>query len=179
VPSPADGTTVLRRLRSEEHGFGLIELVIAMVVLNIGLLALVAAFNSGSIALKKGAQVSTATVLADRQLELYRGIKFTAIGLESGLVTTANADSLYAGNWPTGTPDTTSCTDATKPECKPMQTVVGPDGRSYRIDSYVVSNPVAGGTRPVKTVRVIIRDSLALGQNLVRAESTFDQSTGS
>jgi Tfp pilus assembly protein PilV len=175
----ADNATVLTRLRNEEHGFGLIELVIAMLVLNIGLLALVAAFNSGSVALKKAAQVSTATVLADKQLELYRGIKFTAIGLQSGLVTTANGDSLYAANWPAGTPDTTSCTDATKPECQPMQTVVGPDGRTYRIDSYVVSNPVAGGTRPVKTVRVIVRDGVALSENLVRAESTFDQSTGS
>jgi type II secretory pathway pseudopilin PulG len=170
---------VLKRLRKEEHGFGLIELVIAMVILNIALLALVAAFNSGSVALKNAAQVSTATVLADRQLELYRGIKFTSIGLQSGLVTTANGNALYAANWPAGTPDTTSCTDATKPECTPMQTVVGPDGRSYRIDTYVVSNPVSGGTRPVKTVRVIVRDGFALTRNLVRAESTFDQSTGS
>ena len=35
-------------LRSEE-GFGLIELLIAMVILNVGLLALVAAFQSGAI----------------------------------------------------------------------------------------------------------------------------------
>jgi type II secretory pathway pseudopilin PulG len=170
---------MLKRLRKEEHGFGLIELVISMVILNVGLLALVAAFNSGSVALKRAGQVSTATVLADKQLELYRGIKFTGIGLQSGLVTTANGDSLYVANWPSGTADTTSCTDATKPECKPMQTVVGPDGRSYRIDSYVVSNPVSGGTRPVKTVRVIVRDGLVPSRNLVRAESTFDESTGS
>jgi type II secretory pathway pseudopilin PulG len=170
---------VFKRLRSEEQGFGLVELVMAMVILNVGLLALVAAFNSGSIALKRASQVSTATVLADRQLELYRGLRFTGIGLESGLVTTANGDSLYAGAWPAGTADTTSCTDATKPECKPMQTIVGPDGRTYRVDSYVVSNPVAGGTRPVKTVRVIVRDGATPSATLVRAESTFDQTTGS
>jgi type II secretory pathway pseudopilin PulG len=170
---------VLTRLRSEEQGFGLIELIMAILILNIGLLALVAAFNSGSVALKRASQVSTATVLADRQLELYRGVRFTGIGLEGGLVTTANGDSLYAGGWPTGTADTTSCTDATKPECKPMQTVVGPDGRTYRVDSYVVSNPVSGGTRPVKTVRVIVRDGTTLSQTLVRAESTFDETTGS
>jgi type II secretory pathway pseudopilin PulG len=170
---------VLTRLRSEERGFGLVELVMAIVILNIGLLALVAAFNSGSVALKRASQVSTATVLADRQLELYRGLRFTGIGLESGLVTTANADSLYAAAWPAGTADTSSCTDATKSECKPMQTIVGPDGRTYRVDSYVVSNPVAGGTRPVKTVRVIVRDGVTPSETLVRAESTFDQTTGS
>jgi type II secretory pathway pseudopilin PulG len=169
---------VMARLRNDEGGFGLIELVMALVVLNVGLLALVAAFNSGSIALKRAQKLSTATVLADRQLELYRGLRFTSIGLESGLVTTANGNSLYAAAWPSGTPDTTSCTDPTKPECKPMQTVVGPDGLTYRVDAYVVSNPVSGGTRPVKTVRVIVRDGVTTA-NLVRAESTFDETTGS
>jgi type II secretory pathway pseudopilin PulG len=174
----ADRATVLRRLRTHEEGFGLLELIISMLILNIGLLALVAAFNSGSIALKRASEVSTATALADRQMELYRGIKYDVIGLQSGLVTTANADALYAANWPTGTPDTTSCTDATKNECKPVQTVTGPDGRSYRIDSYVVS-VAASGTHNIKLVRVFVRSGAAPDTVLVRAESTFDASTGS
>jgi type II secretory pathway pseudopilin PulG len=169
---------VLRRLRTREDGFGLLELIISMLILNIGLLALVAAFNSGSIALKRAGQVSTATALAERQMELYRGIKYDVIGLQSSLVTTANADSLYAANWPTGTPDTTSCTDATKNECKPMQIVTGPDGRSYRVDSYVVA-VAASGTHNIKQVRVLVRDGAVPATVLVRAESTFDVSTGS
>ena len=45
------------RLRSES-GFGLIELLMAIVVLNIGILAIVAAFNSGIVSLnRKGTSV--------------------------------------------------------------------------------------------------------------------------
>jgi Tfp pilus assembly protein PilV len=174
----ADTPTVLSRLRTQEEGFGMLELIISMLILNIGLLAVVAAFNSGSIAFKRASQVSTATALGDRQMELYRGIKYDVIGLASGLVTTANGDSSYAANWPAGTADTTSCTDATKPECKPMQTVTGPDGRSYRIDSYVVT-VAASGTYTIKAVRLIVRDAASPSNVLVRSESTFDASTGS
>ena len=44
----ADSGNVRVRLRGEE-GFGLVELLMAMVMLNIGLLAMVAAFNSGAL----------------------------------------------------------------------------------------------------------------------------------
>jgi len=42
-----------------EEGFGLIELLIAMVVLNVGILALVATFQSGALAISRSAYVST------------------------------------------------------------------------------------------------------------------------
>jgi len=45
---------VLRRAR-EEDGFGLIELAIAMVVLNVGIFALIAAFQSGTLAISRSA----------------------------------------------------------------------------------------------------------------------------
>ena len=44
--TPADDYYVFARPR-DESGFGLIELLMAMVMLNIGILAIVAAFNSG------------------------------------------------------------------------------------------------------------------------------------
>ena len=43
----ADRSLVFRRLR-REAGFGLVELLMAMTILNIGILAVVGAFNSGS-----------------------------------------------------------------------------------------------------------------------------------
>ena len=55
---PADEPDV-KDLRSEE-GFGLIELLISMMMLNVGILAIVAAFNSGAIALRNASDVSTA-----------------------------------------------------------------------------------------------------------------------
>ena len=62
---------MILRLRSE-RGFGLIELLMAMVMLNIGVLAIVAAFNSGMFALNRASQISTASALADSQMELPR-----------------------------------------------------------------------------------------------------------
>ena len=70
--------------RSE--GFGLIELLISMLMLNIGILAIVAAFNSGALALKRAGEISTASVLADKQMELYRALKYTEIALVSTAV---------------------------------------------------------------------------------------------
>src|SRR5687768_12656245 len=43
----ADKKAVRKRLRADQEGFGLIELLIAMVILNVGLLAIVASFQAG------------------------------------------------------------------------------------------------------------------------------------
>lgn len=171
---------MLNRLRTEERGFGLVELVMAVTILNVSLLALVAAFNSASIVTKRASQVSTATVLADRQMELYRSLKYSKIGLETGLVTTANADTRYYANWPLGAPvNDLTCTDPTKPECQPIQTITGPDGRTYRIDSYIVATDFSDATmRDVKLIRVFVRDAADLDRVLVRQDSTFDESLG-
>ena len=50
----------------------MIELLLAMVILNIGLLAVIAAFNSGIVTLQRASRVTTASVLADQQMERYR-----------------------------------------------------------------------------------------------------------
>ncbi len=62
-----------KRLRSE-GGFGLVELLIAMVMLNIGLLAVVASFSSGIVSLNRASRLTTAAVIADQQMELYRAM---------------------------------------------------------------------------------------------------------
>jgi Tfp pilus assembly protein PilV len=83
---------VILRLRSE-RGFGLIELLMAMVMLNIGVLAIVAAFNSGMFALNRASQISTASALADSQMELYRAITYSAISLDS--TSLSSVDNTY------------------------------------------------------------------------------------
>jgi prepilin-type N-terminal cleavage/methylation domain-containing protein len=65
---------VRKRLRVDQDGFGLIELLIAMVILNVGLLAIIASFQAGIISLSRASRVTTAAVLADQQMELYRAI---------------------------------------------------------------------------------------------------------
>ena len=67
----------------DEDGFGLIELLIAMVVLNIGILALVATFQSGALALSRSAATSNGTVVADKTMEVFRALQNKAIYLNA------------------------------------------------------------------------------------------------
>ena len=65
-----------------------------------------------------------------------------------------------------------------------MRTATGPDGVSYRIDTYIRTEPIstyiagaAPGARDVKRVTVVIRKASTL-KALARVTSTFDLSTG-
>ena len=65
-----------QRLRTEE-GFGLVELMISLVVLNVGILAIVAAFNARlACAPAAPREITTASMLADKQAELYRAMTY-------------------------------------------------------------------------------------------------------
>ena len=174
-------------LRSQE-GFGLIELLVSMVMLNIGILAIVAGLNSGAIALKSAAEISTASVVGDKQMELYRALKYTEIALDTTAVGTANADHDYqcdqankidpAGSCGGGNQQTQqlkTCGTLT-PQCNPRQTVTGPDQRSYRVDTYIVAQTPPTG-RTVKLVTIVVRRSVDL-RVLARVSSSFDESSG-
>ena len=79
----------------------------AMVMLNIGILAIVAAFNSGMFALNRASRISTASALADAQMELYRALTYDAIALDStslaGVDNTYKCDSALGGSCPNST----------------------------------------------------------------------------
>jgi type II secretory pathway pseudopilin PulG len=184
---------VRARLRCE-RGFGLIELLMAMTMLNIGILALVAAFNSGAFALRKSGLASTASALADQQMELYRLNTYPTIFLDTTAEATARLDSTYncdiALNGCAGggtTQSTGTCTTLTgetgspPPRCNPSRTVLGPDRHRYRVDTYIVTQyPTGSGTsRQNKLVTVVVRDGNNLGTVLAREPSTFDAATGS
>jgi Tfp pilus assembly protein PilE len=177
----------MANLRSEK-GFGLVELMVSMTMLNIGLLAIVAAFNSGAIALKNAGEVSTASVLADKQMELYRALKYTEIALDTTALGTANSETNYqcdtankidpagaCGGANQQTQQQKTCASLT-PQCNPRQTVTGPDQRSYRLDTYVVSQTPPTG-RAVKLVTIVVRRGSDL-QALARVSSSFDESSG-
>jgi Tfp pilus assembly protein PilV len=173
-----------QRLRAQE-GFGLVELMISLVVLNVGILAIVAGFNGGSLALLRASETSTAATLGDKQLELYRAITYSAISLDTTAVDgTYTGDAAYPGTRVTG-PCTAPGSAASA--CIPTQTVnssstpPSPDGRSYRIDTYItLHTPTAAGWsdgRELKRVTVVVRRSSPL-KTLFRASSNVDQSTG-
>jgi type II secretory pathway pseudopilin PulG len=93
---------VLLRAR-EEKAFGLIELVIAMVMLNVGILALVATFQSGALAIGRSAYSSNATVVADKTMEVYRALQNKAIYLSA-----PSGGGNDVSGYPNGIPNSTS-----------------------------------------------------------------------
>ena len=143
------------RLRGQE-GFALIEMLVAIVVINIGLLAILLALNSGMVTLRRSAESSTASTVADQQIERYRARSFAAIYLDttslSATDSTYRTDSAYSASQVSQT-----CSPLVA-ACTPSQTVTGPDNRAYRVDTYIVWTTPTGGT-PVKQVTVVVRKS--------------------
>ncbi len=182
----------MQRLR-ESDGFGLVELLIAMTVLNVGLLALVASFSSGALALTRSSKTATAASLANSQIELYRAMTYDAIGLDTAASTDATyqADSACVGgstcsNIAPTAPDCTTITGSggsnwgVTNACNPSRTLASaasPDKLSYRIDTYIRLNSVSG-QRDTKQITVVVRDGAALTKVLARVVSLFDCSTG-
>jgi Tfp pilus assembly protein PilE len=169
------------RLRAQQDGFGLVELLISMVILNVAILALVAAFQSGAIALQRAGKLSTAAAVADIQMERYRALKYEAIALDTTALAAVPADDVYRTDSAYATAQvTTTCTGSPLPnECVPARELAGPDGKRYRIDTYIVNDSVAT-SRMMKRVTIVVRDIDALsGRPLARIASMFDQSTGS
>jgi len=211
---------VLLRAR-EEKAFGLIELVIAMVMLNVGILALVATFQSGALAIVRSAYSSNATVVADKTMEVYRALQNRAIYLSAP----AGGGSDVSG-YPNGIPNSTSTwytkyqgdtaayggvtyynytspstnsplwvTDSTTgtgyvpipgsssavlpaglvPDpTKAVQMVVGPDGQSYPVFTYIIMVKPNGASGYVKQVTVVVRDPRNSTLILARQSSLFD-----
>lgn len=172
-----------KRLRADQ-GFGLIELLIAMVILNVGILAIVASFNAGIITLNRASRITTAAVLGDQQMELYRAITYDSIRLDSGTIPAVapyTTDAAYYSPQVT----TPACTGSPLPdECNASRTATGADGKPYRVDTYIVQTtptsnpPTPTGGRSVKVVTIVVRDGTDLSKVYVRQASTFDQSTG-
>jgi type II secretory pathway pseudopilin PulG len=172
---------VSTRLTREEGGFGLVELVIAIAILNVVILALFATFNAGSLALQRASRISTAETVGDKQMELYRALLYKDIALHNGHVSAAASDAVHTGDpaWVSAgaqfSDPLSFCTGSTD-ECKPIQTgVTGADGRTYRIDTYIRAITLTSG-RAVKRVTVVVRG--ADGKVLARITSTFDLATG-
>jgi prepilin-type N-terminal cleavage/methylation domain-containing protein len=152
---------MLRRLNSQS-GMTLIEVLVAMVVLAFGVMALVAAFVSGLVAIQRGTKVTTAGTLADKQMEIYRQMAFPSIpvGVQSPVTSSGPSGGTYwlqaTISWTciVGTPNTT--TSSTPPTCD--------------------STPTP--SRPVKMVSIDVRDTSSTGKRLANETSTFDSSTG-
>lgn len=168
-----------KRLRADQ-GFGLIELLMAMVILNIGILAIVASFNAGIITLNRASRVTTAAVLADQQMELYRAIEYESIRLASASIPGTppyTTDPAYTCSG-CSTQITGTCSGPPySDECNASRQVTGADGKLYRLNTYIRTTAPPGG-RDLKLVTVVVRDDTDQSRVFVRQASSFDQSTG-
>src|SRR4051794_13555513 len=159
----------------------MIELLMAMVMLNVGILAVAASFNAGIVSLSRASKISTAATLADSQMELYRAITWSSIALDSSTIPSTapyTTDSAYSV-----TQVTTTCTGSPN-ECNASRTVIGPDRKPYRVDTYIALStststpPTPANGRALRIVTVVVRDGRNLsGRPLARLASTFDSST--
>ena len=152
----------------DERGFALVEMLIAIVVINVALLAILLSLTSGVASLRRSAEVSTASAVADKQLERYRALAFTSIFLDT--TSLAATDSTYQGDSAYSASQVNQACSPLVAACTPSQTLTGPDGRSYRVDTYIVSVTPAGGAA-VKQVTVVVRRAGTTG-TLARVVST-------
>jgi type II secretory pathway pseudopilin PulG len=182
------------RLRGQE-GFGLVEMVVALVLLNIGLLALIGSLNSGAVAVARASRISAATTLGDQQLSLYRALTWNALALDStSAAALTGTDDDYSCDPALMVDQTAACGEANRKAlhttttcvsplpayCVPSRTVIGSDGGSYRVDTYIVSETPTGvpQARPVRTVTVVVRNGLDTSRVWARLSSTFEQTLG-
>lgn len=167
----------------------LVELLIAMIVLTIGILALVAAYSSGYLALNRATRVSSATLVADSQMERFRALQYSAIKLNTTCGASCTEDATFTGDTAySSTAQVTGCT-TTDATCLPTQTKTGPDGKSYRLDTYVeyscvsgtlTTSPLScgsGNPYPVKRVTLVVRSTSLTSP--VREQSDFTTFPGS
>lgn len=182
----------MKRLTSES-GQGLLELVIAMSFIAVASGALLSMMVAGAVSLNRQGQQGTALTLAERQLELYRTLSYPNIRLNKASIDaiagtdpymTANASDatippgISSGQVTDAAPGV-PCSTPLPPECQPTQVVIGPDHRTYRVDTYITSlTPMSGASiigRPIKQVTVVVRDSVRNLQILAQSASSFDQ----
>jgi prepilin-type N-terminal cleavage/methylation domain-containing protein len=141
-----------------EAGFGLIELLVAMVVTSIAVMALVAALSSSHVSLVRAARISTAAAVASAELEKYHALKYSEIELLiPASPTTANVPGADGRQYPTTTTIKKTCPDGADP---------------------ATPTTCTGGGRPLISVAVLVRE-LTTNAVLVRESSAFDESTGS
>ena len=168
-----------------EGGFLTIELMAAIVVITIAVLALMAAYSQSFSSINSSAKTSAAGQLAENQLELYASLPYASVALDSAtLATTKSSDSTYStdesGLTGTGS-DATISNCGSSAQCSPVQNLTGSNGKSYKVETFIrlVANPSVT-TWSEKVVTVIVRDNSASGTpKVLSMQTAFDQGPSS
>jgi len=171
----------MRTRAQSEDGFLLVELIAAMLVLTIALLALIGAYSLGYLAIGKAAQTSSAGLIASNQLELYSSLPYSSVGLDASTLTTVkSSDANYSTDesaLPGSGTDVTISGCGSSAQCLPVQTVTGADHKTYKVETFIrlVSTRSDGVTRSEKIVTEIVRNMSVSGSpQVVVMQSGFD-----
>ena len=166
---------------ADEAGELLLELVIALIFLTIAVGALMSVFTSSMVSLRDAGISGTAQTLVERQMEVYKKLPYASLKLSAATVPPVT--DMYRTSPPAtvsvpftlvtgGTIAAAGCSfpaDA-KAECA-RQVFSGPDGRIYRVDSYIVAATPPGG-RPGLQITVTVRQVNNGVPGSVKAETT-------
>jgi len=176
-----------------EAGFGMVELLCAMGILAVGILAVFGLFEAGVVTLKRASTITTAAALADTEMERFRAVKYSTLGLaQADVDAIANGDPYKSDPaWKTisspvnqlnSTVVVAKCPASPCTDALPTRTAAGADGKTYRVDTYMTWHAVqnSSGTqgRNVKLVTIVVRDAQDASKVWARSTSAFDESTG-
>jgi uncharacterized protein (TIGR02598 family) len=135
----------------DEEGFGLIELVIAMSVTSVALMALVAAMASGTVAIKRAANITTAATIAETQMEAYRAMTSRDIGVDIAAGTVSALDATYKAD--SACYDSSTAKDCTQAGVSASKALIGPSGAAP--NSCTAINGWYPNTLPCKPSRLV------------------------
>lgn len=161
-----------------EDGFGLTELLVAMAILAIGLLAVFTVMETAIAATYRAGVETTASTIASAEMERVRSLPWDSIGLDEAAVAPTDADYKGDAAWKataTDRVDVVACGGPTTPctNMVPSRSRTGADGRTYRVDTYVTWRAVTGAN-DLKLVTVVVRSLAATGSDLARLNSSFE-----
>ena len=143
---------LVKKLRGEE-GLGLVELLIALLVLNVGIFATLGAFTSAATTINRASHFSTASAISDKTMECFR-------------------DSSYASiSWTVGAPCYLTTTIGPDGRTYNLSATVVPG-------SQLTTGTYQGSTQ-VKQVTLTITDPKDHNRVLVTSSSTFSRCTQS
>ena len=176
----------MRSRAHSEDGFLMVELVAAVVIITVALLALIGAYSLGYFAINSSGQTTQAGLLANNQLELYAAIPYASIGLDATTLASVKSSDTYYSTDETALPgsgsDVTISSCGASAQCLPVQTITGGDHRTYKLETFIrmIANPsVSGSSRTEKIITVLVRNMSAGGAKVVTMQTGFDSGSPS
>ena len=158
----------MRTRAHNENGFLMIELVAAMLLLTVALLALIGAYSFGYFAVGSAGKTVSAGLLGNNQLELYSSLPYASIGLDATTLTSVKStDATYSTDesaLPVSGTDVSISGCGSSAKCSPVQTLTGPDNKTYKVETFIrlLANPNIS-SRSEKVITVVVRNASVSG----------------